>query len=341
MKKINFKKILVAIIAFSIMYCVLMVSLIFSGMSDAPLNKEPSAILVLGAGLKGEHVSLRLKNRLDTAFNYAVTNHLPIIVSGGQGPDELIPESLAMKRYLIDKGIASERIIEENASTSTYENLAHSQEIISNRLTRKSEVVLVTSDFHMFRARFIAKSLGINALALPARHTWQEHVKLIPREILAIAKSYAEVIVSTFKKTSYSKLSVGTSTQELVDKLGLPQTSDYFLGGLYFRYPKLGIVYFSDADRRDGTIRHGKVTALAVFDGKTLLIKINLGMTFEDIKKVLGQPIAFNSPEVNSDSEIFEDKWTAVYTADGFELVYGADTETGPITAMYQFEDKD
>ncbi len=81
------------------------------------------AIIVLGCGIDGERVSPKLARRLDKAIEY-FNEHpdKPVIVSGGQGAQEDIPESTAMKRYLVSKGVPDGMIIEESKSTSTFEN---------------------------------------------------------------------------------------------------------------------------------------------------------------------------------------------------------------------------
>ena len=78
---------------------------------------DEDAIIVLGAGIRGEQVTRILANRLNTAIEYHKKNpSAKIIVTGdqGQGRREFIPESLAMKRYLIAIGIPEEIIFEEN-----------------------------------------------------------------------------------------------------------------------------------------------------------------------------------------------------------------------------------
>lgn len=70
------------------------------------------AIIILGAGLDGEEPNTILKERLDLALEYVQDKpDMMIIASGGQGEDELISEAEAMRRYLVDHGIAPERII--------------------------------------------------------------------------------------------------------------------------------------------------------------------------------------------------------------------------------------
>ena len=124
-------------------------------------SKVPSDyLIVLGARVRGEIPSLELQNRLDKAYDYLITYpETRVILSGGQGPGEAITEAEAMRRYLQDKGIAKERMILEDASTDTMENLQNSFEMLDNQL-EDAKVTVVTSRFHILRSKMIASSLG-------------------------------------------------------------------------------------------------------------------------------------------------------------------------------------
>ncbi len=91
---------------------------------------------------------------------------------GVQGEDEDISESECMYRYLIDKGIEPERLYKEDKSTSTRENLKFSRKIIERELLNK-QVAIATNEFHEYRAKKIAKSLGLESSAIPgATEIW-------------------------------------------------------------------------------------------------------------------------------------------------------------------------
>lgn len=128
-------------------------------------DHSEDAIIVLGAGLNGEEPSKTLRFRLDAAYEYALKNpNALIVVSGGQGKNEVIPESTAMKRYLVKKGIDENRIIEENQSTSTKENLAFSKVILDEKLGEGYRTVIITNDYHILRAESLAKSVGFSSV---------------------------------------------------------------------------------------------------------------------------------------------------------------------------------
>jgi uncharacterized SAM-binding protein YcdF (DUF218 family) len=143
-------------------------------------------LIVLGAGLRGEQLSLTLQYRMDTALRYLKQHpDIPVIVSGGLGRNELITEATAMKRYLLKKGISENRILTEDQATSTYENLKFSKKLIP----ANSTVTIVTSDFHMFRARMLAAHLGYDAYSFPSQSKKHLLIKHYTREHPAIVKS--------------------------------------------------------------------------------------------------------------------------------------------------------
>lgn len=120
---------------------------------------EPDAdyVIVLGAQVKGKAPSKILDLRIKTAAEYLKNNpDTKVIVSGGQGSGEEISEAECMKRRLIELGIEQSRIYKEDKSTNTQENLSYSLNISG----RDKKIVIVTCNFHMYRAQAIAKKLG-------------------------------------------------------------------------------------------------------------------------------------------------------------------------------------
>ena len=169
-------------------------SLIFYYSKDN--NSKADYMIILGAGLNGEDITLTLKQRLDKAIEYINTydNDIQIIVSGGQGKDELVSEASAMKKYLISQGIDEKQIFMEDESTNTLENFQKSYEKIDSleiRDVSELEVKVVTSDFHAFRSSFLAKRVGFNKVTF---YTNKSHLPLIPvmytREAFAVVKSW-------------------------------------------------------------------------------------------------------------------------------------------------------
>lgn len=115
-------------------------------------------VIILGAQWKQNGPSYVLQKRLDKAIEYLNTNpDTLVIVSGGQGSNEPISEAEGMQGYLVSAGIAPQRILVEDKSVNTYENLVFSSEFLDEANDR---VVLVTNNFHVFRATAIARRQG-------------------------------------------------------------------------------------------------------------------------------------------------------------------------------------
>lgn len=145
--------------------------------------------VVLGAALDGDQPSNRLKIRLDEAFLLLRDVNIPIILSGGQGPDEEITEAMAMKLYLEEKGIDESRLFLEQKSVSTQTNLIYSNQIRSSfNSTENPKVILITSDYHLFRAKMIASRLGWQVEGKAAQNPWSLRVNYLLREYLALIK---------------------------------------------------------------------------------------------------------------------------------------------------------
>jgi len=124
---------------------------IYGNVSNADYNED--VVIVLGAGVNGERVSRPLAHRLDAAINYWNRNpDAYIVVCGGLGNRATISEAEAMARYLIARDIPEEKIILEEQSTSTYENLMFAKEILEERFPDGFNAALITNDFHIYRS---------------------------------------------------------------------------------------------------------------------------------------------------------------------------------------------
>ena len=110
-------------------FCLLLGFVAVSGYAGGATGAE-KAVVVLGAGLRKDVPSDLLRRRLDAAYAYYQENpEVVIVVTGGQGNGETIPEGVAMGRYLAEKGVPQEQIIVEQKSTSTEENLLFAKEL--------------------------------------------------------------------------------------------------------------------------------------------------------------------------------------------------------------------
>lgn len=159
--------------------------------SDIEDISKIDTIIVLGAGLWGDQVSPQLRLRLTTAYELLISNPKIIaVVSGGQGPDELVTEAKAMKDYLVNLGIDEKRIIEEDESTSTFENLKFSIESLNKSKVVYNNIAIVTTDFHIYRAKMLSKRLGLDAQGKASPNIRRIIVKNNFREVFALIKDY-------------------------------------------------------------------------------------------------------------------------------------------------------
>jgi len=157
------------------------------------VDHTEDAVVVLGAGVRGETVSRLLAHRLNAAADYWQQNpQAYIIVTGGLGNRATITEAEAMARFLVERhGIPRERILLEDQSTSTYENLIFTRAILEERLQRDDfRVVIVSNDFHMYRAQRLARQLGLEAGRIGARTDWYTWPVNYLREMTAVLNAW-------------------------------------------------------------------------------------------------------------------------------------------------------
>lgn len=129
---------------------------IFSGfVSDCP-DGDADYLIVLGAKVNPNGPSLSLQQRIDAAYEYLAEHPATVAVaSGGQGSDEPMSEASCIANELIERGISPERILLEDQSTDTAENIQYSRELIDD--SPDTTVLVVSNNFHCFRASGIAR----------------------------------------------------------------------------------------------------------------------------------------------------------------------------------------
>lgn len=167
-------RVLLCIVAGFLALCVILAAVISICMGTAASKapKEENPVVVLGCKVRGTQPSLMLRKRLEAAYAYLSAHpDVPVIVCGGQGKDEEISEAQCMAEYLEHKGIAKERIIREDASASTRENLSNAK-VILEREELGDQITIVTDGFHQFRAHLIAKDCGLKNDAVSAKTSW-------------------------------------------------------------------------------------------------------------------------------------------------------------------------
>lgn len=143
-------------------------------------------VTVLGCRVKGTVPTRALTSRCCAAYDYLIKNKNSVaVLSGGQGQDEDISEAECMYRILTEKGIDKTRLYIEDASTSTEENLKFSSVVIDKNNLSK-EIIICTSEYHIYRALMIAKKAGINATGLPAHSMRILRIPAFTREVFGV-----------------------------------------------------------------------------------------------------------------------------------------------------------
>lgn len=183
------------------------------GLNFFSLKKQSADyVIVLGAQVRGKKPSKSLEYRLEKAYEYAAVHpNTILILSGGQGSGEDVSEAQMMYEYLSKRGVPDTQMILEEQSTSTYENLVYSKLIINARETERRTILrdvmagygylvppddevtirvgIVTSNFHVMRAKGIAKKIGLpNVSGIAARSDPVLFIHFCVRECFAILK---------------------------------------------------------------------------------------------------------------------------------------------------------
>ncbi|MBQ8001952.1 MAG: YdcF family protein [Clostridia bacterium] len=157
------------------------------------VNYKEDAVIVLGAGIRGDRVTVPLAYRLNAAIDYHKKNpEAYIVVTGGQGFQETITEAEAMERYLLKRGVNPEKIVKEEKATSTNENMEFSKNILDVRFGENEyTVVVITNNFHIYRGVQIAKLEGFeNVHHKHAGLKWYNMAPCYLRESLAVLKMW-------------------------------------------------------------------------------------------------------------------------------------------------------
>ena len=159
-------------------------------------DPDKDFIIILGCGIRKDGTpSPLLRGRIDQALAFAekqaeLTGKEPIFVtSGGQGPDEPISESASMKGYLLEQGIPEERIIEEDRSTDTMENMRFSKEKIW-AVDPNGKVAFSTTNYHVFRGGLCARRVKMRAVGMGAKTRWYFWPNAAVREFVGLLTAH-------------------------------------------------------------------------------------------------------------------------------------------------------
>jgi len=165
---------------------VIVESQVICAMNTAPRDNL-DYVIVLGAGIRGTTPTRPLRYRIQTAYDYMMKNPDTILIaSGGKGWDEQISEAECIRNVLVEMGLDENRILLEDKSKDTEENIRNSYELI---VDKESQVGVVTNSFHIWRAVEIAKSQGHeNISGVPAKTLMPVGIHYVVREFFGFIK---------------------------------------------------------------------------------------------------------------------------------------------------------
>ena len=187
------KKVLhLLLIIYAIAFLITLTAMLIIYLAGKTKSDKENVIIVLGCRIKGDKPSLSLIKRVDIAYKFLIKNPKTLaILSGGQGADENLSEALCMYNILLEKGIDKKRLIMEDKSTNTDENIRFSLKFIEDFSLSKSTAI-ATSEYHQLRAKLICKRYGITAYAQSSQTKLTILPTFLLREVLGIIK---EIII--------------------------------------------------------------------------------------------------------------------------------------------------
>ncbi|MFF2099847.1 YdcF family protein [Streptomyces sp. NPDC058202] len=192
------------------------------------IRRRADYVVVLGSGLiGGTTVPPLLAGRLDRArkehARLSRRGRRPVLLtSGGQGPDEKLPESHAMADYLVTQGFPADLIEREDRSTTTDENLTFSKALME-KANPDYRCVIVTNNYHVFRAAVTARRTGVRGHVIGAPTASYFWPSAMIREFVALLVAYRRTNAAIFLLVLLSGLFIWW--------LGWPSTGAVALAG--------------------------------------------------------------------------------------------------------------
>lgn len=178
--------ILYVIITIIIVYCIAACVCMASGASESKNIPDGTVGIVLGCTVRNNEPTPMLKRRCDRGLRFLNENKNSfLILSGGRESEENRSEAQTMYDYMTQKGADRSRLILENKSATTVENMLFSKKILEEKGCG-SKAVIITTDFHMFRSRILAKRAGIEPYALCSHLTASAFLKNVVRELIVM-----------------------------------------------------------------------------------------------------------------------------------------------------------
>ncbi len=175
---------------------------------EEDIKEDYDAILVLGCKVNPDGTpSMMLSNRVEKGIELYKKTGFKLILSGDHGKEEY-DEVNTMKKMVLDESIPKEDVFLDHAGFSTYDSIYRAKYIFGAK-----KIIIVTQKYHLFRALYIANSLGIEAYGIPADNIPYRalNIKNEIREVLARNKDIFKVIISPESKYLGDKIDLNNS----------------------------------------------------------------------------------------------------------------------------------
>lgn len=193
--KSKWVKALIALILVGVLVFGTLLGAVLHGSYDH-VEDEPKIMVILGCQVKPWGPSILLQDRINKAAAY-LKEHPDVIVvaSGGQGPDEHMSEAQAIYDGLVEQGIDANRILQEDQSYNTIQNLRNSMDLLEkNGYDIEDDMIVVSNGFHLTRVRMLWARIhgnddNLSTLAAPSSHVPSRY-KMYIREPIALVKSF-------------------------------------------------------------------------------------------------------------------------------------------------------
>lgn len=188
---------LAAVLICALGFAALEALVLSGGRTRTAEGEEPEIMVIFGCKVNLDGPSVLLRDRLDTALAYLADHpDMTVVVTGGKGDDEHQSEAQAMADYLTDRGVEPERIVLEDQSRNTWQNVNNTLALLrAGAAPQGAEgVLLVSSDFHLTRIRMLweraaGEDYALSTLAAPVSH-FPSRIQMFFREPFALVKSF-------------------------------------------------------------------------------------------------------------------------------------------------------
>ena len=155
-----------------------------------------------------------LEDRLLTSIDIYENNITDKILVSGDHTEDDYDEVNVMKNYLIEKGIPSKNIFMDHSGISTYDSIYRAKKIY-----KANKIIIVTQEYHLYRALYIAKELNIDAIGVPAdKREYYNQSKRDIREIAARIKDFIKCIIKPEAKYMGEVFSINGNGDNTNDK---------------------------------------------------------------------------------------------------------------------------